>query len=663
MLAPSTADPVRPMNKASLLSTAYWVALIGLILGIYLPGLGNQPIFDDSLLFEAQFRERYGSLFDVRERMLSYGSFLWVEALFGEALWMQRVVNLALHIGVVVALYALMRSLLRQVCAGTPTDDASTLAGLRVGIALFALNPVAVYGTAYLIQRSILMATLFVVLAALAYVHALTSGRKAWFAAAALAYVCALLSKEHAVLAALLAVPLYVFIRRPGRRRVALIAAISGAFVLLAGIALYAVYGSLVGQLFDPTSRAYAAQLEALKPGIGGQMHALSVLNQAALFFWYGALWFVPNVLAMSIDMRPAFPLSLLSFPEVLGALGYLALLGGAAWLLLRRTGMLAFVGLCALMPAVLFGTEFVLVWVQDPFVLYRSYLWAIALPGLVCAALHGLRPYPLYLGGLVVACVFAGLALERTLSLQDTYRVWSDAADKVDLRAPANAVGRARAFVNRGTYLLENGLTDQAYRDFVRAIELGEPEGAARFNAGVALQQMNRHEEALAAFAGAAAQGFRDAALYYQRGESLYALGRADEALAAFSEGLRRPRQDEALRRQALLRRAEAAIGARRFERAIEDFETLLARDATDPRLRMGYGMALVGAQDGARAQPVFEGLIAQRADVDQFHYGLAMALTLQGQREAARAAIERAIALGGQNPAYLQLREQLAR
>ena len=43
------------------------------------------------------------------------------------------------------------------------------------------------------------------------------------------------------------------------------------------------------------------------------------------------------------------------------------------------------------LLPALLFVTEFATVWVQDPFVLYRGYLWAIGIPGLVFFLFHGL--------------------------------------------------------------------------------------------------------------------------------------------------------------------------------------------------------------------------------------------------------------------------------
>lgn len=652
------------MNKPDYTAAGYWLLLFVLVLAIYLPGLGNDLIFDDGILADRSIFERYGSLLELRERMLSYGSFVWVEAVVGEGWWKQRLVNVAVHLGVVVALYAFFSRLVRHVrVAGDAEQVAgSGLAALRFGIALFALNPVAVYAVAYLIQRSILLATLFSLLACIAFLRGLESGRWPWFVAALLAYLCAMLSKEHAVMVAAMAVPLFVFVRRPGWRTIAMVVGGSAGVLALVVFALLSVYENVVGQVFDEASRAYAVQIDALQPGAGERLLGLSMLNQAALFFYYGFLWFIPNVLAMSVDMRPAFPLSFLSFPEILAAAAYVTLLLGSAWVVLRRSDMLGFAALCLLFPLLLFATEFSTVWIQDPFVLYRSYLWAIAIPGIVYVLLLGVRPYPLYLIGFVVAALFAGLALERNLSLRDVYRAWSDAADKVDLAAPANAVGRSRAFVNRGSYFLEHRMTDQAYRDFARAIELGESEGSAHFNLGVTLQLMKDHDKALRALDIALAQGFNRSGLHYHRGESLYALGRFDEATDAFTQSLRRRNQDPAVVANTRMRRGEAAVAARRFDLAVEDFEALREQDGRDVRVLMGLGMAYVGAQDGRKALAIFDALLEHR-QADEFYYGRAMALMLNGERDAALAAIDHAIRLEPSSPVYRQLREQILR
>src|SRR5690606_35442129 len=121
----------------------------------------------------------------------------------------QRAFNLVLHAGVVVALWALYRRVLRYVQA-SPAEDGAGAAGephrspaLGLAIAVFALNPVAVYAVAYLIQRSIVMATLFTVLALWCFVRAVGERRPLFLAGAFACYALAVASKEHAVLAPL----------------------------------------------------------------------------------------------------------------------------------------------------------------------------------------------------------------------------------------------------------------------------------------------------------------------------------------------------------------------------------------------------------------------------------------------------------------------------
>ena len=169
----------------------FLAALVAVTLAVYLPSLGNELVFDDGRLTDGTIFGTFGSLLDLRPRMLSYGSFVWLKSLLGDDWWKQRLVNVVLHIGVAGGLYALFTQLL-QVRAFSDDNQAtgdfiaSRQAALRVGVVLFALNPVAVYAVAYLVQRSIVMAALFVVLACIAWVRGLVTGRYVWMGAALL---------------------------------------------------------------------------------------------------------------------------------------------------------------------------------------------------------------------------------------------------------------------------------------------------------------------------------------------------------------------------------------------------------------------------------------------------------------------------------------------
>src|SRR4029077_17489434 len=103
--------------------------------------------------------------------LLSYGSFVWVQTLLGEGWWKQRLVKLAIHIGVVFVLWGFYREILRRIAPPEPAEGSAAAPAalerswaLPIAIGFFALNPVSVYAVGYLVQRSILLATFFVAL-------------------------------------------------------------------------------------------------------------------------------------------------------------------------------------------------------------------------------------------------------------------------------------------------------------------------------------------------------------------------------------------------------------------------------------------------------------------------------------------------------------------
>ena len=661
------------MAKLFTFPALFGAFVLAAVLAIYLPGWNHELLFDDLRLTDGAIFGNYGSLLTFKQRMLSYGSFIWVDLLAGPGWWKQRLVNVGLHLATVAALYALVRDLLERTrfpedFESQPYFGMSRKAAVQVGVALFAVNPMAVYAVAYLVQRSIVMATLFSVLACWCFVRGLSGRGVAWYGLALLSYVAAVLSKEHAVMVAAMAVPLYIHVRRPSWKTVATIAGASTALIAVAAVVFFGIYGELIGKLFDQRSLDFAQQLERLSPGITQRMYPLSILNEAALFFAYGFLWFAPNVMWMSVDMRPAFPLSYLAFPQVLGIIGYVGLWIAALWAVLRRRGALSLAGVALMFPLLLYATEFATVWVQDPFVLYRSYLWAVAVPVLVAIVLTGFQPKTIYVIGCAIGLVFTVLAFERVQSLRDDHTAWGDAAEKIDLKAPASAVGRWRPFLNLGAYHLDRGSLGEAQRRFATAEALGSLHGSARFNLGVALQQQKKHAQALTTFAEAEKQGFKDLPLYYHRGESAFALGQFALAFDSFSQGLTSVaegvtgKEMDRMREAMRMRRAEAAIGAGRYDDAIGDFNALLKASPQNRRLALGLGMALVGKGDTQAAIAQFDQIIASTPNAAAAYYGRAMAHNTAKRRDDSLKDLDRAIALDPRNAQYQQVRAQLA-
>ena len=644
----------------------YAIALAAAIAFVYSFSLNNQLVFDDERLTDGTVFGQYGSLMQLKARTLSYGSFVWVKQILGDGWWKQRVFNIALHIGTALILYALVLDLLGRTqwnLNDRQKADASRFASslrnaARAGVALWAFNPVAVYAVAYLIQRSILMATLFVALACLGFVRGLTSGRWYWHLVALVSYALAAASKEHAISAIFLTVPLFVFVKRPPLKRIAQVAGATAVVLgaAFAGALLFTQYGSIVGSVFDEISRAHAIHLEKQWPGISQKLYPLSIINQASLFFHYGLLWLVPYVGWMSIDMRPAFPVAFIS-AQLVGAVGWLGLLLGSAWLVLRRTDAWALAGLALLMPALLFVTEFLTVWLQDPLVLYRSYLWSIGIPILLALPLVGRSDRKLYALVLIAVGVLAAGTFERIQSLSSPTSTWVDASAKIDLQAPVNAVGRWRPVLNQGEAAMFRGNFDEALRLFTQAEALGENLGeSARLRIQVAQrQQLANHAKILDQLAVVQAKGLDQAALLFERGESEYGLARYADAFESFSKALthRQAPQAEEMTR---LRQAEAAIAIQKYDDAIASYRLLIKQSPDNQRYQVGLSVALVGKQDYQAALSILNPAIA-KDPTGPAHYARALAHFYMGDRSASKQDIDIALRAEPGNPVYRQL------
>jgi len=627
-----------------------WLPVVALALAlVYLPGLGNGLVFDDASLNGTIF-EQYASLLPLKVRTLSYGSFVWVQALLGEGWWKQRLVNLLIHAAVVAALWAFYREILRHVAPPSGEGESapywrSPALGLAIGF--FALNPVAVYGVGYLIQRSILMATLFTVLALWVFARGLRE-RKWWLhGLAAACYLLAVLSKENAVLAPLAALPVYVLVARPGRRRLAAVVAGLTVLAAAAGGVLYLRYGEILGKPFDEFSHLYLDQLAKLDPAAGRHAYPLSIMNEAWLFFRYGFDWFVPWSGWMSINLRPPFPVHWLTFPQLLGAVGYVGVIVGGAWLLLRYRDGRALLGLCLLMPALLFATEFATVWVQDPFSLYRSYLWAIGVPGIVFLAVHGPPGRVLIAIGVVLGALLGWQASDRVLSLATAESAWTDAIGK--LPDDPRAVGRWFPYLNRGGAYVDQGLFNLALRDFEASAALGD-QGMGLFNAGSVLSAQGKQKEALAAFDRAEKEGYNLYNLPFQRGLALMALGRTEDAYDQFFKVISGTPSRE-IRAIALLQLGKAALQLRRRDQAVMALQSLVDLDPASKEGRYLLGLAYVMKGDPQRARDTLDSLLMHEPSA-RAYYARAMANYALRRKADALSDIDNAVRLAGDNP-----------
>jgi tetratricopeptide (TPR) repeat protein len=214
----------------------------------------------------------------------------------------------------------------------------------------------------------------------------------------------------------------------------------------------------------------------------------------------------------MSADLRIDFVALWSGWLAFAGVFASLAVLLGAAvyWLRSSGRGKVGQLSAVLLFAAIPFFVELSVVRVQEPFVLYRSYLWMPAYALLLCFALvcvdtwlsrRGVLPRRVFWGALLLAgAALFPLAQDRLRSFSSEENLWQDAL----LKLPSPEVpGADRIYYN---------LAGEAYRrkDFA---------GALRFSERVIAQNPR-------VFQG-----------YLARGTSLLALGEFDAALRAFDE------------------------------------------------------------------------------------------------------------------------------
>jgi len=510
-----------------------WIlSLFAAVCLVYLPFLGSPFVFDDLNFFSGDVPDHYAhSLFQFNLRGLPYASLGWTAAIFSDVVpHFFHLGNVLLHAANVVLLFFLLRRLVGAVIADNENSSAVTW-GAWFGALIFAIHPVAVYAVGYVIQRSILMATLFALLMQLAYCRGLLTGQKRWLALAVGAYFLAVFSKEHSVMVPALLAAQTILLRTKivaGKRELwsAWIAFLAiGLLVVLRAKGVFGTpYEAMAAALFEQHGITERAPM----------LHTLSVLTQAGLFFKYLWLWLLPNPAWMSVDMREPFVSSLAAWQGWVGAAGFV-LYGLVAFRLLLRGGAKGLVGFALLYPWLQFVLEFSSIRVQEPFVLYRSYLW---LPGMMLffPLLLTKLPGRMTLLGLgFIALLLVPLSWNRLWVFADNYRLWNDAA--LLLRSDQEP-GADRIFYNRGQAEAAMRKWEDAIADFQRTVALSPQLAPVHYSLGMAYVSSGHYQEALAQFDAEIALKPDDAQAYYGKGLSLMGLHEGEQASQQMKRG-----------------------------------------------------------------------------------------------------------------------------
>lgn len=478
-------------KQRTLLQSLSLVMLVSVLYGQF---LWNPTVFDDSPLFVLGDNGlpnvlQYAASFSLLTlRSLPYATLAWTAQLFGFDLIGFRIGNLVFHVATVLALFFFLRLLFNVALPKdtAPKDSLNPCWIAFFAALLFGLHPVATYGAGYLVQRTIIMATLFSLLAMYAYLRGCVQQKQAWLWASVLFYYLAVFSKEHAIMLPSAMLALTVLARQDWSVRLKQTWFIFAAYAVIALLVVFARKG-ILGGIYEINA---PEMLQDINPE---NAYLFSVLTQSGLFFKYWALWIFPNPEWMSVDMREPFAKSFFS-PYLLMLAAFL-IYGFVAMRLLLKRSMPGLLGFALLFPWLMFMTELSTVRIQESFVLYRSYFWSVGgfalLPLVFCKITA--RGAMLMLA--IIAAFLFPISMERLSTFSHPILLWDDAEKLV--RDRPDLPGVFRIYYNRGTRYLHTNQYDNAIRDLKRSVELFPPQPAAYSNLGYAYFKKGEMEEA----------------------------------------------------------------------------------------------------------------------------------------------------------------------
>lgn len=477
-----------------------WVFVLLLLIAIaalYGQFLYNPIVFDDLYFFMVDndghsVIEKFANPSMLDLRALPYATLAWTTQLLGYGLPPLRIENLLLHWLVVIALAVFLLRLYRMVLPEAQQgENTAMVTAVLVVVSLFALHPVTVYAVGYLVQRSIVMATLFGILSLWAYLKGSADNRTVWLWASVVLYFLATRSKEHVIMLPVVIVMMTVLINQDWRNSLRKNWPVFAGYVVVALLTIAQIKG-VIGHAYEINAEEMLETPE----------HALlySILTQSWLFFKYGLLWLLPNPGWMSVDMREPFAHSFISLYGV-ALLAYL-LYGLVAVKLLLKRGRSGLIGFALLFPWLMFATEFSTVRIQEIFVLYRSYIWALGGVILLPLLLMRLNARLTIAVSVLVAATFFIASMERLASFAHPLVLWADAEKQVRHRQSLPGVGRI--YYNLGTELLKANQLDSALSVLQTATRLDSRLSAAYGNLGIAYTRKGQNKLAIQAFSRA---------------------------------------------------------------------------------------------------------------------------------------------------------------
>jgi hypothetical protein len=497
-------------------------SLILLACAVYLPFINNPFIFDDLSYFSGGNPVNFlNQDFEFRPRYFPYATLSVIWSFFLDIPVFYHLVSLLVHCINTIVLFYFLNRLLIDSSSGNKKH-------MWMGAAIYAVHPVATYAVGYTVQLSILMATLFTLSTFLSFIKGLLSQKYIWFLWSVIFYFLAVFSKEHSITAPAITVALCFLFRnefQANKKAIALTWISYIAITILLSL-------SFKGILGNPYEHDATMLFSTQKIDTGVSLHTLSILNQCGLFFKYLFLWVIPNPAWMSIDIRPTFE-NYISVGSILKGIAFIGYGGTATYLLIASRKRL--IGFSLLYPWIFFLVDLSTIRIQEPFVLYRCYLWMPGMLVLISILLSGIRNNRAFnsIAGFILIILIAS-SWNRLWVMGNEYRLWNDAAILLDNQ---DTPGAARIYYNRGKALLTTKEWALSIGDFQRVIDIHPEIHQAHLNMGIAYYNLKLTDKALDAFNMSIDINPDNAPSYFGRAMALKRLGQAEVSEKAFKK------------------------------------------------------------------------------------------------------------------------------
>lgn len=454
-----------------------------------------------------------------------------------------RVVNIVIHAGCALLIYALLRLLLRRSPHAASLPRGSAFFIPCTAALLFAAHPLATESVTYIIQRFTSLSTLFYLLTLWLYLLSLQgasrTGRGLLRAAAVVVMLAGMLTKECAFTAPLVAVMLDILVLGTRWR-----AAARRAWPLLLCLPLIPV---LV--------LASSAALHEGRLDLGSAMNIVNS-RDAPLDHWHYivteatvlAAYLRRIVWPDDLNIDPEWPMhrSLFEAPVLRAVLLHGLLLAGVGWLWLRRRKTDPRSALALASVLWFFGTIFVssgLVPLPDLMADHRTYLPSIGIFVLAACGFDFLRSWrwrpvqaPVRFAAPALACLCVGALAWTTVVRND---VWSS-SEKLWKDTVAKSPGKYRTWGNLGAALSDAGKEEAAVNCYKKALEIEPRFQNGLLNLSNSLLRLNRSQESLEntmQLIRVDATSVHKPPVAFTLGLGLAGVGRFDDAVGIFRE------------------------------------------------------------------------------------------------------------------------------